>query len=78
MRRAPEANDFDAYLDFLDAHHHNFIRLRRWEQVTDARAAPSASHTPLVNDSDRARPVSFLSVSAPALRRPSHPRRHAQ
>jgi hypothetical protein len=28
----PERFDFDAYLAFLDAHGHNFIRLWRWEQ----------------------------------------------
>jgi hypothetical protein len=27
----PPAFDFDAYLDFLQAHHHNFFRLWRWE-----------------------------------------------
>ena len=27
----PPAFDFDAYLDFLEKHHHNFIRLWRWE-----------------------------------------------
>jgi hypothetical protein len=27
----PPAFDFDAYLDFLQTHHHNFIRLWRWE-----------------------------------------------
>jgi len=29
--RPPAAFDFDAYLRFLTAHHHNFIRLWRWE-----------------------------------------------
>jgi hypothetical protein len=29
---APEVFDFDAYLDFLAAHGHNFARLWRWEQ----------------------------------------------
>ena len=28
----PERFDYDAYLDFLEAHGHNFIRLWRWEQ----------------------------------------------
>jgi len=27
----PSAFDFKAYLDFLEKHHHNFIRLWRWE-----------------------------------------------
>ncbi|HEY7424228.1 MAG TPA: putative collagen-binding domain-containing protein [Gemmataceae bacterium] len=27
----PPAFDFDAHLDFLEKHHHNFIRLWRWE-----------------------------------------------
>jgi len=27
----PEAFDYDAYLDFLQKHHHNFFRLWRWE-----------------------------------------------
>src|SRR5512143_2795776 len=27
----PPAFDFPAYLDFLERHHHNFIRLWRWE-----------------------------------------------
>src|SRR5213593_759006 len=27
----PPAFDFDAYLDFLEQHHHNLIRLWRWE-----------------------------------------------
>ena len=30
----PAAFDFDAYLDFLASHNHNFIRLWRWELVT--------------------------------------------
>ena len=35
----PEAFDFDAYLDFLDRHGHNFIRLWAWDSVTwDTRA----------------------------------------
>ena len=29
----PPAFDFNAYLDFLEKHHHNFIRLWRWELV---------------------------------------------
>ncbi|MET1000554.1 MAG: hypothetical protein ABWZ15_01980, partial [Acidimicrobiia bacterium] len=28
----PERLDYDAYLDVLEAHGHNFIRLWRWEQ----------------------------------------------
>jgi hypothetical protein len=35
----PEAFDFDAYLDFLGRHGHNFIRLWAWDSVTwDTRA----------------------------------------
>jgi hypothetical protein len=34
----PERMDFDAYLDFLQARGHNFIRLWRWEQVTSQAA----------------------------------------
>jgi hypothetical protein len=30
----PEAFDFGAYLDFLERHHHNFIRLWAWDSVT--------------------------------------------
>lgn len=30
----PPTFDFDAYLDFLQRHHHNFIRLWRWEAVS--------------------------------------------
>jgi len=30
----PTAFDFDAYLDFLSKHNHNFIRLWRWELVS--------------------------------------------
>ena len=30
----PPAFDFDAYLEFLNGHHHNFIRLWRWEEVS--------------------------------------------
>ncbi|MGE5611918.1 MAG: DUF6298 domain-containing protein [Bacillota bacterium] len=30
----PAAFDFDAYLEFLAKHHHNFIRLWRWELVS--------------------------------------------
>jgi len=30
----PPAFDFDAYLDFLERHHHNFVRLWTWEPVT--------------------------------------------
>jgi len=33
MGDPPPAFEFDAYLDFLVRHHHNFIRLWRWEQV---------------------------------------------
>jgi hypothetical protein len=35
----PEAFDFDDYLDFLERHHHNFIRLWTWDStVWDTRA----------------------------------------
>jgi len=35
----PERFDFDAYVDFLDRHGHNFIRLWAWDSVTwDTRA----------------------------------------
>jgi hypothetical protein len=30
----PEAFDFDAYLEFLKKHHHNFIRLWAWDSTT--------------------------------------------
>jgi hypothetical protein len=37
----PTPFDFAAYLDFLEAHHHNFIRLWRWELTRwDAGATP--------------------------------------
>lgn len=37
----PKPFDFDAYLDFLERHHHNFIRLWRWEGVEfDTRPFP--------------------------------------
>jgi hypothetical protein len=35
---APEANDFGAYLAFLTAHGHNFIRLWRWEHFRSQAA----------------------------------------
>ncbi|HEX2029533.1 MAG TPA: DUF6298 domain-containing protein [Nitriliruptorales bacterium] len=34
----PEQFDYDAYLDFLDEHGHNFIRLWRWEQFRSQAA----------------------------------------
>jgi hypothetical protein len=35
----PEPFDFPAYLDFLERHHHNFIRLWAWDSTTwDTRA----------------------------------------
>jgi len=35
----PGAFDFDAYLEFLEKHHHNFIRLWAWDSTTwDTRA----------------------------------------
>jgi hypothetical protein len=40
----PEAFDYDAYLNFLDSHGHNFIRLWAWDSVTwDARANRESS-----------------------------------
>ncbi|MFI7707644.1 DUF6298 domain-containing protein [Nonomuraea sp. NPDC049480] len=39
----PERLDYDAYLDFLAAHGHNFIRLWRWEQFR-SQAAGGAFH----------------------------------
>jgi len=37
----PKPFDFDAYLDFLERHHHNFFRLWRWEGVAfDTRPFP--------------------------------------
>src|SRR5215468_7395588 len=37
----PPAFDYDAFLDFLVAHHHNFIRLWTWEQPHSADDDPS-------------------------------------
>ena len=39
----PERNDYDAYLDFLVDHGHNFIRLWRWEHFK-SQAAGGAFH----------------------------------
>ena len=39
----PERNDYAAYLQFLEDHGHNFIRLWRWEQFR-SQAAGSAFH----------------------------------
>ena len=39
----PERNDYRAYLDFLKAHGHNFIRLWRWEHFR-SQAAGGAFH----------------------------------
>jgi len=36
--KTPEVNDYAAYLDFLDQHGHNFIRLWRWEQFKSQAA----------------------------------------
>lgn len=37
--RSPQKFDFDRYLDFLERHHHNFIRLWAWDSATwDTRA----------------------------------------
>jgi hypothetical protein len=35
---ASEQNDFDAYMEFLESHGHNFIRLWRWEHFTSQAA----------------------------------------
>jgi hypothetical protein len=40
---APERNDYRAYLDFLEDHGHNFIRLWRWEHFK-SQAAGGAFH----------------------------------
>jgi hypothetical protein len=43
----PPAFDFEAYLDFLERHHHNFVRLWRWELTKysyGARVYYSAPH----------------------------------
>jgi hypothetical protein len=37
----PEESDFDAYLAFLKEHHHNFIRLWRWEHFQSQAAGGS-------------------------------------
>ena len=51
-RTRPGSFDFDGYLDFLVKHHHNFIRLWRWESTTGLRAAtrrkPGASSSPRI------------------------------
>ena len=36
--KAPERNDFDTYLAFLEQHGHNFIRLWRWEHFKSQAA----------------------------------------
>jgi hypothetical protein len=38
---SPERNDYGAYLDFLQAHGHNFIRLWRWEHFRSEAAGGS-------------------------------------
>src|SRR6266545_3479352 len=40
----PERNDFPAYLDFLTAHAHNFIRLWRWENFRSQAADRVEGH----------------------------------
>src|SRR5262249_12806388 len=40
----PPAFNFDAHLDFLDKHHHNFIRLWRWELSRWNEAADRRFH----------------------------------
>ena len=39
----PAAFDFDAYLDFLQCHGHNFIRLWAWDSVCWDTRAPTVS-----------------------------------
>lgn len=39
----PPVFDFDAYLDFLAAHHHNFFRLWRWEAPKWADVQPAGA-----------------------------------
>jgi hypothetical protein len=41
----PPAFDWDAYLDFLGKHHHNFVRMWRWElTIWDTRANQGNRH----------------------------------
>jgi hypothetical protein len=40
---APERLDYDEYLDFLDDHGHNFIRLWRWEQFRSQAAGGTST-----------------------------------
>jgi hypothetical protein len=41
----PAAFDWDAYLDFLGKHHHNFVRMWRWElTIWDTRANQGNRH----------------------------------
>jgi len=40
----PEQNDYRAYLDFLKAHGHNFIRLWRWEHFKSQSPGGSGFH----------------------------------
>ena len=44
----PSLFDWDGYLDFLDRHHHNFVRLWRWEltrwDTSTTRIKPSRAH----------------------------------
>ena len=40
----PPVFDFNAYLDFLVAHHHNFFRLWRWEAPKWGDDQPVGSH----------------------------------
>jgi len=51
----PESFDFDAYLDFLQRHNHNFIRLWTWDSSTwDTRANGRLGHPDFV---DRVAPL---------------------
>ncbi|MGI8783300.1 MAG: DUF6298 domain-containing protein [Acidobacteriota bacterium] len=46
----PPAFDFDAYLDFLERHNHNFIRLWRWEELSfDSRTLKEYVERGVVN-----------------------------
>ncbi len=45
----PPAFDFDAYLDFLERHHHNFIRLWRWESTAWDTRNHKNSEQPALN-----------------------------
>jgi hypothetical protein len=41
----PEKFDWNAYLDFLETHHHNFVRLWAWDSTAwDTRANENLEH----------------------------------